>query len=201
MPGSSAPSSCHPRRKAGTFSGGMKVKLALAMALAHRPELLVLDEPTAGLDPVARREFLEMISAQAVATGRTTFFSTHLVDEVELAAGRIGVVDQGRTLFQGTAAELASRVRLLQCPVLDPDTPPPLPPPLEEDPAAIRLVRDELRQDQRVVVATGPPERLEAWAGRAPRWTVTSLDLEEAFIELVGQRASSVVGAAGVEAR
>ena len=56
-----------PDRKVSHLSGGMKVKLALALALAHRPEILILDEPTAGLDPVARREFLDIIRRQAIA--------------------------------------------------------------------------------------------------------------------------------------
>jgi len=104
-------------RKIQGFSGGMRVKLALALALAHRPELLLLDEPTAGLDPVARREFLDIVREEA--RGRTTFFSTHLIDEIELVAKRVGVVDAGKTKFEGSVEALGARVRLFRLPLTD----------------------------------------------------------------------------------
>ncbi|MDP4583549.1 MAG: ABC transporter ATP-binding protein, partial [Verrucomicrobiales bacterium] len=98
-------------RKVSGLSGGMRVKLALALAIAPRPPLLILDEPTAGLDPVARREFLEIITHQAREYGRTTFFSTHLLDEVERAADRVGIIHQGKKRFEGRLDELQRRVR------------------------------------------------------------------------------------------
>lgn len=98
-------------RKVSHLSGGMKVKLGLALALAHRPEILILDEPTAGLDPVARREFLEIIRHQATHYGRTTFFSSHLIDEVERVADRVGIIHRGRIRFEGPLGELQSQVR------------------------------------------------------------------------------------------
>ncbi len=104
-------------RAIGTFSGGMRVKVALAVALSHRPPLLLLDEPTAGLDPVARREFLEIVRDESKASGRTTFFSSHLVDEVELVAHRVGIVDGGKTRYEGGIRELAARVRMLSRPL------------------------------------------------------------------------------------
>jgi ABC-2 type transport system ATP-binding protein len=174
-----------PRRATQTFSGGMKVKLALALALAHRPELLVLDEPTAGLDPVARREFLELVRAQAGVGRRTTFFSTHLVDEVEGAAQRVGIVDAGRTLFEGTVAELGARVRRLRSTV--PQSPPPAPGGGDWS-AWLRVLRDEVRDGQRILaveaIAPGAFEAFEAAAGPAG-WVVEPLSLEEVFIEMV----------------
>ena len=98
-------------RKVSGLSGGMRVKLALALAIAPRPPLLILDEPTAGLDPVARREFLEIITHHAMEYGRTTFFSTHLLDEVERAADRVGIIHQGKKRFEGRLDELQRRVR------------------------------------------------------------------------------------------
>lgn len=73
-------------RKVSQLSGGMKAKLALALAITPKPKLLILDEPTAGLDPVARRDFLDIIASQARTYQRTTFFSSHLIDEVERCA-------------------------------------------------------------------------------------------------------------------
>jgi ABC-2 type transport system ATP-binding protein len=103
-----------PRRRIGTFSGGMKVKLALSLALAHRPPLLVLDEPTAGLDPVARREFLEIVRDESEKSGRTTFFSSHLVDEIELVSQRVAILDEGKTRYEGDVRALVDRVRRLR---------------------------------------------------------------------------------------
>jgi len=103
-------------RKVSGLSGGMRVKLALALAIAPRPPLLILDEPTAGLDPVARREFLEIITHQAREYGRTTFFSTHLLDEVERAADRVGIIHQGKMRFEGRLDELQRRVREITLP-------------------------------------------------------------------------------------
>lgn len=100
-----------PDRKVAHLSGGMKVKLALALALAHRPPLLILDEPTAGLDPVARREFLEIIQRQAREQQRTTFFSSHLIDEVERVADRVGILHHGRLQYEGDIATLRASVR------------------------------------------------------------------------------------------
>ncbi|MGB0153947.1 MAG: ABC transporter ATP-binding protein [Verrucomicrobiales bacterium] len=101
-------------RRVSGLSGGMRVKLALALAIAPRPPLLILDEPTAGLDPVARREFLEIITHQAREYGRTTFFSTHLLDEVERAADRVGIIHRGRKRFEGKLSELRERVRRIE---------------------------------------------------------------------------------------
>ena len=105
-----------PQRKSGTFSGGMKVKLALALALAHRPELLVLDEPTAGLDAVVRREFVEILRELAQSGEQTTLFSSHLIDEVEAVASRVGIVEDGRMRYEGSLPDLAGRVRVLSLP-------------------------------------------------------------------------------------
>ena len=103
-------------RKVSALSGGMKAKLALALAVAPRPELLILDEPTAGLDPVARSEFMEIIVAQSRQHQRTTFFSSHLIDEVERCADRIGIIDAGRMRFEGQLDELRDHVRCVYSP-------------------------------------------------------------------------------------
>jgi ABC-2 type transport system ATP-binding protein len=100
-----------PRRRVSHLSGGMRVKLALALALAHRPPILILDEPTAGLDPVTRREFLQIISMQARAHNRTTFFSSHLIDEVERVADRVGIIHKGQLRYEGDIKTLQESVR------------------------------------------------------------------------------------------
>jgi ABC-2 type transport system ATP-binding protein len=89
---------------AGTLSGGMKQKLALCCALIHQPQLLVLDEPTAGVDPVSRREFWKVITKLA-ATGITVLVTTHYMDEASIC-DIIGFIYNGNLITIDTPAEL-----------------------------------------------------------------------------------------------
>jgi ABC-2 type transport system ATP-binding protein len=89
------------------LSGGQKQRLSLAMAVVGRPEVLFLDEPTAGLDPAARRETWEHLE-ELKAAGVTTVLTTHLLDEAERLADRVAIVDHGRLVALGTPAELTS---------------------------------------------------------------------------------------------
>lgn len=100
-------------RRVEHLSGGTRVKLALCLALSPSPDLLILDEPTAGLDPVARRELLDLVRAQADTDGRTTIFSGHVVSEIERVADVIGVLDGGRLHFEGSPETLMAQTRNL----------------------------------------------------------------------------------------
>jgi ABC-2 type transport system ATP-binding protein len=88
------------------FSGGMRRRLEIARALEHRPRILFLDEPTAGLDPQTRNQIWEFIRGLCRDEQVTVFFTTHYMEEAERVADRIAVIDHGRIVAQGTAAAL-----------------------------------------------------------------------------------------------
>ena len=94
----------HRRRAVGTFSGGMRQRLGLAIALAGAPRLLVLDEPTAGLDPAERARVYEILAE--AAAGAVVLLSTHLVADVHALCDRVLVVDRGRIVLDGAPAAL-----------------------------------------------------------------------------------------------
>lgn len=85
-----------PRKKVKELSRGMKVKLGLMLALSHRPELLILDEPTSGIDPVVRHELLQEISEIIRDEKRTVILSSHITQDIEQVADYVAVMDQGK---------------------------------------------------------------------------------------------------------
>lgn len=91
------------------YSMGMKKKLGLACALMHGPEVLILDEPTNGLDPRAARDVQDRLRAIA-AQGCTIFVSTHLLDMAERLCTRVGIIDRGALVAAGTPGELRRQV-------------------------------------------------------------------------------------------
>ena len=162
-----------PDRRSGILSGGTRTKLGLALALAPRPPLLLLDEPTSGLDPVARREFNDLVASMAAERGTTVFLSSHLVDEVEGVATRVGIVQAGRMSIEGRVDELRDRVRRVRSSL-----------PLELPPGFTR-VRDD------VWLADGSSWAAAAW----PEGTsVDLLPLEEIFLAFA--RTDTPLGAA-----
>jgi ABC-2 type transport system ATP-binding protein len=92
-------------RRAGGFSTGMRQRLALACALVGDPELLILDEPSSGLDPQGMREMRELIREEA-ESGTTVFFSSHILSEVEAVCDRVGILTKGSLATVGTIDEL-----------------------------------------------------------------------------------------------
>jgi ABC-2 type transport system ATP-binding protein len=92
-----------------TYSGGMKRRINLGCALLHRPKLLLLDEPTVGIDPQARLNILEFIR-NLRATGTAILYTTHYLEEAESLCQRIGIIDHGRLLAEGTFSELQERL-------------------------------------------------------------------------------------------
>ena len=91
------------------YSTGMKQRLGLASVLLGEPELIVLDEPTAGLDPAGTHEFRELIRAVAAESGRTVFMSSHLLSEVQQTCDRVAIINRGRTVLQESLEDLLHR--------------------------------------------------------------------------------------------
>lgn len=96
-------------RMLGKYSGGMKRRLSIARALMHDPPVLLLDEPTVGLDAHARRKVWELLRRLRGA-GRTIILTSHYIDEVELLSNRVAVIDRGRLIAEGSPNELIERV-------------------------------------------------------------------------------------------
>jgi ABC-2 type transport system ATP-binding protein len=95
--------------KPGLFSGGMKRRLNIACAIAHRPKLIMMDEPTVGVDPQSRNHILESVRTLNRG-GSTIIYTSHYMDEVEAISTRVGIVDKGRFIACGTQQELRSQV-------------------------------------------------------------------------------------------
>ncbi len=97
--------------KAGTYSLGMKQRLGIARALLGRPRMLMLDEPTNGLDPRGMREMRDLIRSLALHDAITVFISTHLLAEVQQICNRVGIINQGTLVAEGTVEQLLSEKR------------------------------------------------------------------------------------------
>lgn len=120
-------------RPAGRFSMGMKQRLGIAMALVGEPRILILDEPTNGLDPEGFREMRLLLKSLAAERGMTILLSSHLLTEVEQVATRVGIINSGRLIMEATVGELRKRGR----PALEVD--------VSHPEAAATLLRERLR--------------------------------------------------------
>jgi ABC-2 type transport system ATP-binding protein len=114
-----------PGRRAGQLSGGQRAQLALTLAIAKRPELLILDEPVASLDPLARSEFLQDLRETAAGQGLSVVHSSHLVADLEQVCDYLVVLVASRVQLAGDVAELLAGHRLLTGPRCDPAAFPP----------------------------------------------------------------------------
>ena len=97
-------------RKVGGYSGGMKRRLDLALALVHRPRVLFLDEPTTGLDPQSRSDLWDEVARLAREDGVTVFLTTQYLEEADVLADRIAIIDQGRIVAEGTPESLKEEI-------------------------------------------------------------------------------------------
>jgi ABC-2 type transport system ATP-binding protein len=104
------------RKKVGALSGGQRAQVALTLALAKQPELLLLDEPVASLDPLARREFLQSLMEAVAETGLTVLLSSHIVADLERVCDHLVILAGGRTQLAGPIEEILATHRLLTGP-------------------------------------------------------------------------------------
>jgi ABC-2 type transport system ATP-binding protein len=97
------------RKKVNALSKGMRAQTGLIAAVAHRPELLLLDEPSSGLDPVVRKDILNAVIRTVAEDGRTVIFSSHLLDEVEMMSDYLYMIHKGQVVVDGELDEIKSR--------------------------------------------------------------------------------------------
>lgn len=170
---------------AGELSGGWKQRLALAACMIHHPKLLLLDEPTAGVDPKARRDFWEEIHELA-GQGLTFLITTHYMDEAE-RCHRLAFISGGKLLTHGTVNEVVTQARLTTWSVKGPDLPA----------LAVQLrgrpgVEQAVSFGSTLHVSSDNPQALEQaiapFRTSAYEWRPQESSLEDVFIHLMGQR-------------
>ena len=162
-----------PGQKAGTLSGGQRAQLALTLAVAKRPELLILDEPVASLDPLARREFLQDLMESVAEQGLSVVLSSHLVGDLERVCDYLIVLIASRVRLAGPVEELLAPHHLLSGPRRDPGS---LPDGMQVISASHTDVQSTL-----LVRTSGPV--------LDPAWTVSEVGLEDLVLAYMSQAA------------
>ena len=117
-----------PRKKVSSLSKGMLAKLALLLAVCHEPELLVLDEPMSGLDPIAREEFLDGVLKTVCERECTVILSSHSIEDVRRLAGRVGLLCRGRLLVHRAVDDILEQTKRIRAVLRDGEKPVQLPP-------------------------------------------------------------------------
>jgi ABC-2 type transport system ATP-binding protein len=161
-----------------SLSRGQRARMGLLLALAHRPELLVLDEPSSGLDPVVRRDILGAIIRTIADEGRTVFFSSHLLDEVERVADRVAIIHQGRIMLAASMDEIKDTHRRVTLHFGQP---------LERPPSLVGALSSAGQGAEWTYVCSGESEQLRR-AAEAIGATVVedaALSLDEVFVSRV----------------
>jgi ABC-2 type transport system ATP-binding protein len=152
-----------PRQRAGTLSGGQRAQLSLTLAVAKRPDLLVLDEPVASLDPLARREFLQILMEVVAARGVTLLLSSHLIGDIERVCDHLILLVAGRVALSGDVDELLSTHRHLSGPRRD-----------ERSLPATQTVVESSHVDRQSTLIVRSDEPI-----LDPAWTVTPVTLDD----------------------
>ncbi|MGI8907486.1 MAG: ABC transporter ATP-binding protein [Candidatus Sumerlaeaceae bacterium] len=167
------------------LSRGKRALLMLLLAVAHHPELLILDEPSSGLDPVARREILEQVISVIQGQGRTVFFSSHLLDEVERVADRVGFMRSGHLVSAEPLEDLHERWRRLR--IVWPEA--------RAVPELAGIRRSETRARESVLTTDSYDEQMLAEIRRLGPLQVEAerMSLDDIFVESMRRPADEVV--------
>ena len=163
----------NPRQKAGTLSGGQRAQLALALAIAKRPELLILDEPVASLDPLARREFLQDLMGATADQELSVVLSSHLIADIERVCDYLIVLVGSRVVAAGPADELLATHRLLSGPRRDPAS----------LPGGVQVISASHTDVQSTLLVRSAGPVLD------PVWTVSEVGLEDLVLAYLSQAA------------
>lgn len=167
--------------RAGQVSRGQRAGVSLALAMAIRPELLVMDDPSMGLDPLARRTLLEAMILVTRDAGNTIFFSSHVLDDVERVADHVAILDRSVLRVSASVEEFRRRVRRVVLTFAGP------PPRASGLPGLVQARRDG--QSLRLTLANSDPETDRAIANLGPITIEDqSLSLEDAVIAYLGER-------------
>jgi len=151
-----------PGRKAGSLSGGQRAQLALTLALARRPRLLVLDEPTAALDPLARHDFMAGVMTAMAEDGVSVLLSSHVLAELERIADHLVLIARGRVRLEGAVEALLGSHRLVTGAASGSPDP------------GWRVIRDVSAASQRQLLVTAPHD-----LAPRPGWDARPVSLEE----------------------
>jgi ABC-2 type transport system ATP-binding protein len=170
-------------QKVGKLSGGQQAQVALTLALAKRPELLVLDEPVASLDPLARREFLQSLMEAVADGGLTVVLSSHIVAELERVCDHLVILAAGGVRLAGSIEQILGSHRILTGPRADTGA-------VAQTHAVIEESHTE-RQSTLLVRANGTVAD--------PRWQVDDVGLEEVVLAYLGAASAPVVAEPRVE--
>jgi ABC-2 type transport system ATP-binding protein len=162
-----------PGQKAGKLSGGQRAQLALTLAIAKRPELLLLDEPVASLDPLARREFLQDLMESVAEQDLSVVLSSHLVADLERVCDYLIVLVGSRVRVAGPVEELLATHHLLSGPRRDPDT----------LPAGQQVISASHTDRQTTLLVRTSDPVLD------PAWTVSEVGLEDLVLAYMSQAA------------
>jgi len=172
------------------YSGGMKRRINLGCALLHRPQLLLLDEPTVGIDPQARLNILEFIRGLR-SSGTAILYTTHYLEEAEALCDRIGIIDHGKLLAEGTLKELQDRLGGDRVFVLEADLKNASPDDWAGFHERFRVIQKSERQLVVAAVGDGDPSEclkaLLALPVRAENVTLKRPSLNDVFLQLTGR--------------
>ena len=152
-----------PKQRAGSLSGGQRAQLALTLALAKRPGLLILDEPVASLDPLARREFLQVLMEEVAAQGMSVVLSSHLVADLQRVCDYLIVLVASRVQIAGEVSDLLDSHHRLSGPLREP----------RSLPASQKVITESHTDKQSNLLIRTDEPILD------PAWTVTPVSLED----------------------